>query len=404
MLFSLLSKKTKPVLERIHSDVNTKLRIKYDPYYHAVESAQGPLVRVDGREMVMMSSNEYLGLSRHPRVIAAAKAALDEWGSSPCGSRLANGTRNYHVELEEALARFLGKEACHVTVAGYLACVAGLSSLAQRGDALIVDMSIHSALWDGVRLSAATVERFTHEDMNSLELLFKKLDPAQPKIVAVDGIYSMEGHIASLPRLVELCNQYGAVLVVDDAHGVGVLGADGRGTADHFGLSDEVELIVGSFSKSFASTGGFIAGSRKMIDYLRSNTRQIIFSAAITPAAAASALASLQVMQEEPEHREKLWANVKRMRAILDQLGLDYWNSPSPALPIVIGEKERCYYFWKTLWEQGFFTVMSISPGVPAGKDLIRTAISAMHTNDQIDRFGEALAVAMKKNNISPRA
>ena len=401
---SLFADRAKPVAERCRNDVSTRLRLKYAPYYKVVERADGVRIVADGREMIMMSSNEYLGLTSHPEVRRAAKDAIDRWGTSPCGSRLANGSRAYHVELEDELAAFLGKEACHVSVAGYMACVTSLSCLAQRKDVLVVDKSIHASLWDGVRLSGAEVERFTHEDVRSLESLLGRLDPDQPKIIVVDGVYSMEGHIASLPEITALAEAHQAFLVVDDCHGFGVLGRDGRGVADHFGLTDKVDLISGSFSKSLASTGGFVAGDRATIEYLRSNSQQIIFSAAITPSACAAALASLRVMQREPEHRERLWENTRYLQGILRSLGLDFWESPTPAIPIVIGDKEKLYFIWKSLQEQGFFTVMSISPGVPAGKDLIRTAVSALHTREMLDRFGEALKVAIKKAGFRPRA
>lgn len=400
----MFSRKPKPIIERCASDTNTKLRLKYAPFYRVVDSADGVNIVVEGRPMVMMSSNEYLGLSRHPKVVGAAKKALDEWGASACGSRLANGSRAYHIGLEKALAAFLGKEACHVLSAGYLACVCGLSSLVQRGDALIVDPSIHSSLWDGALLSGAKIERFEHEDMGSLTRLLDELGPKQAKAIAVDGVYSMEGHIVSLPRLCELAERYGAAVVVDDAHGLGILGRDGRGVCSHFGVTDRVDLIAGSFSKSLASTGGFVAGSRSLIEYLRSSSRQIIFSAAISPAAAASAQAALQVIQDEPEHREKLWANHRHLCGILDSLGLDYWHSPTPAVPIVVGDREKCYWLWKTLWEEGFFTVIACAPGVPPGKDLIRTAVTALHTIEQLDRFGEALKAAMKRAGLKAKS
>ena len=399
----LFADRVKPVTDRCRSDVSTRLRLKYDPYYNVVEEADGINIVYRGRRMVMMSSNEYLGLSTHPEVRRAAKAAIDQWGTSPCGSRLANGSRAYHVELEEELAAFLGKEACHVSVAGYMSCVSSLSSLAQRKDTLIVDKSIHASLWDGVRLSGADVERFAHEDMDSLRALLGQLDPARPKIIAVDGVYSMEGHVANLPDIVELAEEHGAFLVVDDCHGFGVLGRQGRGVADHYGLTDQVDLICGSFSKSLASTGGFVAADRSTIEYLRSSSQQIIFSAAITPSASAAALASLRVMQREPEHRERLWENTRYLQGILRSLGLDFWESPTPAMPIVIGDKEKLYFIWKSLQEQGFFTVMSISPGVPVGKDLIRTAVSSLHTTEILDRFGDALKVAIKKAGYKPR-
>lgn len=400
----MLSRKSRPIIERCEADTNTRLRLKYAPFYRVVESADGMNIVVDGRPMVMMSSNEYLGLSRHPRVVAATKKAVDEWGTSSCGSRLANGSRAYHVELEEVLAAFLGKEACHVTSAGYLACLCSLSSLVQRGDALIVDPIIHASLWDGGVLSGAKIERFEHEDMDSLDRLLRQLDPEQPKAIAVDGVYSMAGHVASLPRLCTLAGDHGAAVVVDDAHGLGVLGRDGRGVCDHLGVTDRVDLIAGSFSKSLASTGGFVAGSRAMIEYLRSSSRQIIFSAAISPSAAATANAALHVMQDEPQHREKLWANYRHLRGILEHLGLDYWQSPTPALPIIVGDKEKCYWMWKTLWDEGFFTVMAFAPGVPPGKDLVRAAVTALHTQEQLDRFGAALEKATKKAGLARRS
>jgi len=396
----LFTEKAKPVGERCVTDTNTKLRLKFSPYYQVVESCRGVDIVVNGRQMVMMSSNEYLGLSQHPKVVEAAKKALDEWGTSPCGSRLSNGSRAYHVELEEELADFLGKQACHVTAAGYLSCMASLSSLAQREDALIVDKSIHASLVDGARLSTAAIERFSHNDVASLEAILRQLEPGQPKIIVVDGVYSMEGHVAYLPKIVELAKEYSAFVVVDDAHGLGVMGSEGRGVSDHYGLGDDVDMICGSFSKALASSGGFIAADRMTVEYLRSSSRQIIFSAAITPSCAATALAALRVSREEPEHRERLWENTRYMQDILDTLGLDYWESPSPAIPIVIGNKEKCYFVWKSLQEMGFFTVMAVTPGVPAGKDLIRTAASSLHTKEQLDRFGEALKKACKKHGV----
>ena len=393
----------KTIIERCASDTNTKLRLKYQPYYQNVTAATGVNIVVAGRPMVMMSSNEYLGLARHPKVLAAAHQALDHWGASACGSRLANGTRAYHIELEEALAAFLGTEACHVLAAGYLACACSLSSLVRRGDTLIVDPSIHSSLWDGALLSGAKIERFAHNDMASLAQVLAHVEPQSAKAIAVDGVYSMEGHIAALPQLCDLAEQFGAAVVVDDAHGLGILGRDGRGVCDQLGVAKRVDLIAGSFSKSLASTGGFVAGSRALIEYLRSSSRQIIFSAAISPVAAASAQAALQVLQTEPEHRERIWANYRYLRGIFDSMGVDYWQSPTPALPIVIGDKEKCYWMWKSLWEAGFFTVMSIAPGVPPGKDMLRVAMTSLHTTEQLDRFGEALKVAMKKAGVKPK-
>ena len=400
MILPSLKSASKPLLERYAGDVGTKLRHKYRPYYHSAQVQDGAYVVVEGRRMLMMSSNEYLGLSSHPKVREASTAAIREWGTSPCGSRLANGSRAYHEELEAALADFLGTESCHVLSAGYLACMAPLSSLVRRGDALLVDKSIHSALWDGALLSSATIERFEHEDLAALESLFASLPANQAKAVAVDGVYSMEGHIASLPRIVELAEKYGALVMVDDAHGFGVLGREGRGTVDHHQLTKRVDVINGSFSKALASTGGFIAGSRLIIEYMRSNCRQIIFSAGLPASQAAAARMALRVMQEEPDHRARLLENAAYYRAGLAAMGIDFWNSPTPGHPIVLGNKEKCYRVWMSLWEQGFFTVMAISPGVPAGKDLIRTSVTALHTRDQLDQFLAALKTALKKIGV----
>jgi 8-amino-7-oxononanoate synthase len=397
MLLSSFMTSSKPLADRCASDLDTRLRLKYRPWYHSAEGEDCPYVIVQGKRMLMMSSNEYLGLSAHPKVRKAASDAIRTWGTSPCGSRLANGNRSYHEKLESHLADFLGMEACHVASAGYLACMAPLSSLVRRNDALIVDKSIHSALWDGALLSGADIERFDHEDMSSLESALASLPEKQAKAIAIDGVYSIEGHIASLPSIVGLAEQHGAIVIVDDSHGVGVLGREGRGTVDHHHLTGRVEVVTGSLSKSFASTGGFVAGSRHMIEYLRTHCRQITFSASLSATQSIAALTALQVMQEEPEHRQRLLDNATYYRAGLRDLGVDYWNSHTPGHPIVLGDKEKCYHVWSKLWEEGFFTVMAVSPGVQAGKDLIRTSVTALHTREQIDLFLHALRKALKK-------
>ena len=397
MAFSLFSKNKKAILDRCHDDYATKMRLKYAPYYHAMEGQQGTRVRLDGKDMIMLSSNDYLGLSFHPKVIEAGRAAMLQWGTSTTGARTANGSRTYHLDLEEKLAAFLGREACHVHSAGYLSCLSSVASFAQKGDVVLADKNIHSCLWDGIRLSLAQVERFSHNNPIDLREVASTIDPKVAKMLVIEGVYSMEGHIAKLPEIVAIAEEYNCFSVLDDAHGFGVLGKQGRGTVDHFGLNDKVDIICGSLSKSLASTGGFIAASREVIDYLRTNSKQTIFSAALSPSQAACALASLEIMQTEPQHLERLWKNTKRYREILRNLDLDIWESETPAIPIVLGTKERVYPFWKALLEKGVFTVMSIAPAVPAGKDLIRTAISALHTEDQLDKIADAMAYAVKK-------
>jgi 8-amino-7-oxononanoate synthase len=397
MALSFFSKNKKALLDRCRDDYATKMRLKYAPYYHAIEAQQGTNIRLDGRDLIMLSSNDYLGLSFHPKVIEAGRAALLKWGTSTTGARPSNGSRSYHVELEEKLADFLGREACHVHAAGYLSCLSSVAAFAQKGDVILADKNIHSCLWEGIRLSMATTERFSHNNPLDLREVASSVDPAAPKMLVIEGVYSMEGHIARLPEILTVAEDYGCFTVLDDAHGFGVLGRQGRGTADHFGLGSKVDIICGSLSKSMASTGGFVAGSREVIDYLRTNSKQTIFSAAISPGQAACAQAALEIMKSEPEHLELLWKNTKRYTEMLRSLGLDTWGTETPAVPVVLGSKESVYRFWKALLEKGVFTVMSVAPAVPPGKDLIRTAISAMHTDEQIDRIGDAMAYAMKK-------
>lgn len=397
MALSFFSRNKKPVLERCRDDYVTKMRLKYAPYYHAMGASQGSMLPLDGKDVIMLSSNDYLGLSSHPKVIEAARAATLEWGTSTTGARSSNGSRTFHLELEERLAAFLEREACHVHSAGYLSCLTSLATFAQKGDLVFADKNLHSCMWDGLRLSHATVERFSHNSPDDLREIAAAANPSAPKLLALEGVYSMEGHTCRMPELIAIGEQHGCFTIVDDAHGFGVLGKQGRGTVHHFGLNDRVDIVCGSLSKSLASVGGFVAGSRDLIEYLRSNSKQTIFSAALPPGQAAAAQAALEIMQTEPWHHERLWANTRRYRAMLHDLKLDTWGSETPAIPIVLGSRERVYIFWRALLEKGVFTVMSIAPAVPAGKDLIRTAISAMHTDEQLDKIHDALVYALKK-------
>lgn len=395
-LFSF-HRKTNPIAERCRDDASTKLRLRYAPYYHHLEHQDRTTVRLDGRDLVMLASNDYLGLAWHPKVIEAAADAVRRWGTSTTGARLANGSRAYHAELETELAAFVSKEACHVSVAGYISCLSAIAAFAQRGDIVVVDRNIHSCMWDGVRLSGAEVERFSHNDPADLRRVLSSLDPKAPKMLAIEGVYSMEGHLARLPELLDVAEEFQCFVVLDDAHGFGVLGPEGAGTPSHFGVADRVDIHCGSLSKSLASTGGFVAGKRASIEFLRTHSKQTIFSAALSPGQAASALAALRVLRSEPEHRTRLWENTAAYRRILLDLGLDTWGSETPALPIVLGAKELVYQFWQTLLQEGVFTVMSIAPGVPPGKDLVRTAISAGHSPAQLEKIAAAMKVAKRK-------
>jgi len=397
MPLSFLKKKKSPIWDRIENDDITRLRLKYDTYYHIFDHQDGTRVTKDGKEYVMLSSNDYLGLTHHPKIKEAGIDALKKWGSSTTGARLANGGRSFHRELEEELANFLGKESCHVFSAGYLACASAVTGFVGRKDLVLADKNLHSSLWSGIKLSGAHCERFAHNHPEHLREILQSEDKKTGKAIVIEGIYSMEGHIARLPELTEIAKEFDCFTVLDDAHGVGVLGKDGRGTADHFDLTEQMDVISGSFSKSLSGIGGFVASSKSAIDYMRSHSKQTIFSAALTPVACACARAALRVMQEEPEHRERLFKNLSRYVSLLKELNLDTWDSEAPAVPIVLGEKEKVYYFWKALLEKGIYSIISIAPGVPPGKDLIRTAISGAHSDEDLDRIEEGIRYAASK-------
>lgn len=396
MSFPFLKSRGSALWKRIRADDSTRLRLKYDTYYHIFDKQEGTRVFKDGKEFIMLSSNDYLGLSHHPKIKEAGIEAIQKWGSSTTGARLANGGRIFHRELEEKLAAFLGKEACHVFSAGYLACASAITGFADRKDLILADKNLHSSLWSGIQLSGARCERFAHNNpAHASEILSD--EGSDTNIFVLEGVYSMEGHIAKLPAFVEIAREHNAFVILDDAHGFGVLGKNGRGTADHFEMTEQVDVLCASFSKSLAGAGGFVASSREAIEYMRSHSKQTIFSAALSPASCACAQAALEIMQNEPEHQEKLFKNLERYRGILASLELDTWESETPAIPIVLGEKEKVYYFWKALLEKGIYSIISIAPGVPPGKDLIRTAISASHTEEDLDQIEEAMTYAKSK-------
>lgn len=391
---------TKPqstILQRCHEDELTRLVRKYNLFYRAFDSQKGTRVTIDGREFIMMASNEYLGLNEHPKVVEAGKRALDEWGSGTTGARPANGSRTYHLRLEEKLASFLGREACHVSAAGYLSCMSAVASFVAKGDLIVVDRNVHSSLWSGIRMTGARVERFAHNNPSDLGELLAHEARELPKLVVVEGVYSMEGHIARLGEMLEVSEGHNCFWVVDDAHGLGVMGEGGCGTVQMCGLNGEVDVICGSLSKAFSSTGGFVAGAEAVVEYLRVHSKQTIFSAAISPSQAACAEACLDIMVTEPEHRERLWENTRYYKQLLKELDLDIWESESPAVPIVFGQKERAFRVWKSLYDKGIFTVLATSPSVPPGKDLLRTAVSARHTREDLERVAEALSRATRR-------
>jgi 8-amino-7-oxononanoate synthase len=355
------------------------------PYFLAMSGNEGTEAIYQGNRLLMCGSNNYLGLTTHPKVRQAAQDAIEKYGTSCTGSRLLNGTLEMHLELEEEIADFVGMEASLVFSTGMQVNLGTISSLVGKGDVAILDKDDHASILDGARLSWGTTKRYRHNDIKDLERVLKSVGPDKAKLVVVDGLFSMEGDIAPLPEIIPLCKKYGARLMVDDAHAIGVLGG-GRGTGAHFGMTDDIDLIMGTFSKSFASLGGFIAGSAKVIDYIQHNARSLIFSASIPPSNCAAALASLKIMRDEPERVVRLDEIGAKMRQGFTELGFDIGNSVTPVIPIIIGDDMRTFIFWKALLDSGVYVNAIISPATPPGRQLLRTSYMATHTDDQLDR------------------
>jgi len=370
------------------------------PFFLPLEETEGTEVVINGRRLIMLGSNNYLGLTTHPKVKEAAINAIKKYGTSCTGSRFMNGTLALHRELEERLAEFLNKEACIVFSTGYQTNVGTISALIGKDDIAITDKEDHASIIDGCKMSYGKMLRFKHNDMEDLEKVLKSCPDDAGKLVIVDGIFSMAGDIAPLPEIVKLCKKYNARLMVDDAHSIGVLGDHGRGTANYFGLDNEVDLIMGTFSKSFASLGGFIAGDEEVIFYIKHNARSFIFSASMSPANTAAALAALEVMQEEPERIDRLWKIANRMREGLKSLGFDIGNSCTPIIPIYIRDKWKTLEMWKELFELGVYCNPVLPPGVPPNQSLLRTSYMATHTEEQIDRALEIFEKAGKRVGI----
>ncbi|HID88451.1 MAG TPA: aminotransferase class I/II-fold pyridoxal phosphate-dependent enzyme [Anaerolineae bacterium] len=361
------------------------------PYFIPLTDSEGTVAWVGDHRLIMVGSNNYLGLTTHPKVRQAAIDAVHRYGTSCTGSRFLNGTLELHLELERRLAEFVGKEAALVFSTGYQTNVGTISALVGRGDFAITDKEDHASILDGCRLSFGRMRRFPHNDVEALERVLAGIPEEAGKLVIVDGVFSMSGDIAPLPDLIAVCRKYGARLMVDDAHSVGVL-ADGRGTAAHFGVTDQVDLIMGTFSKSFASLGGFIAGDADVIHYIQHHARSLIFSASIAPANAAAALAALEVMLEEPERSQRVMEIGERMRRGFRELGFDVGNSQTPIVPVIIGEDMTTFQFWRMLFDEGVYTNPIISPAVPEGQALLRTSYMATHTDEQLDFVLEAFA------------
>lgn len=353
------------------------------PYFLPLEESEGSLAKFNGRTLIMCGSNNYLGLTTHPEVQEAARSAVTRFGSSCTGSRFLNGTLQLHEQLENELAEWLGKDRALVFSTGMQVNLGTISSLVGRKDYVILDKEDHASIVDGARLSYGDLIRYKHNDMDDLADKLSRLSPDRGKLLIVDGLYSMEGDIAPLPEIVPLCKEYGVRLMVDDAHAVGVLGK-GKGTAAQFGLTDEVDLIMGTFSKSFASIGGYVAGDDTVIDFVKHNARSLIFSASIPGPNAAAALAALHIMQREPERIERVNQIGATMRTELTRLGFDIGFSETPVIPIIIGDDTLTLQSWKLLFENGVFVNPILSPAVPPGRQLLRTSYMATHTDEQI--------------------
>jgi len=369
------------------------------PYFRVVESEQNPEVMVQGKKMIMLGSNNYLGLTSHPKVKEAAIEAVKKYGSGCAGSRFLNGTLDIHVKLEEKLAKFFRKENALTFSTGYQTNLGIISSIAGKDDVVVIDKLDHASIIDACRLSYADVKKFKHNDMKSLEFILSECGD-RGKLVVVDGVYSMEGDIAPLPEIVKVCKKYGARVMVDDAHGVGVLGKTGRGTAEHFGLEKDVDIIMGTYSKSMASIGGFVAASEDVIHYIKHTSRPLIFSASPPPASVASVIAALDVIDQEPERRERLWHNTNKMMKAFKNMGFDTGTSETPIIPLLMGEMELAFTMWKILSDEGVFVNPVAPPATPPGRCLIRTSYMATHTDEQLDRVLVIIEKAGRKLGV----
>lgn len=373
------------------------------PYFHPIERNEGTRAISNGREVIMAGSNNYLGLTSDPRVKEAAMQAIKQYGTGCTGSRFLNGTLDIHLELEERLAAFMGKESCILFSTGYMTNQGVIQSISSKGDIVFSDKDNHACIVAGTQVSLADTWRFRHNDFKHLKRLLDKAERERPnagKLIVTDGVFSMSGIIARIPELVELAEQYNAALMLDDAHAVGVIGPGGRGSAASFGLSDQADLITGTFSKSFTSLGGFCVGDQNVIDFIRHTSSAHIFSASMPPANVATVLKCLDILEEEPERLDRLWEISDYMRAGFRDAGFDVWTSQTPIIPVVIGDMYTCFQFWKDLMEAGVFANAVVPPAVPAGQSLMRTSYMATHTNDELDYILDAFRRVGLKNGV----
>ncbi|MBQ6074062.1 MAG: pyridoxal phosphate-dependent aminotransferase family protein [Bacteroidales bacterium] len=372
------------------------------PYYRPIESGQDPVVKMNGRNVLMFGSNSYLGLSDDPRLKEAAIEAIRKYGTSCSGSRFLNGTLDIHLALEEKLARLVGKEEAVTYSTGFQVNLGVVSSLGFRDGYIFLDALDHACIIDGSRLSYSRVLKFPHNDTSALEKRLALAPIDAPKLIVVDGIYSMEGDLAPLPALVELCRKYDASLMVDDAHGLGVVGECGRGTANHFGLTDSVDLIMGTFSKSFGSLGGFIAGDHEVLNFLKHNSRTLIFSASMPPANVAAVSRAIDIMLSEPERIEHLWDLTRHAHAEFKSRGFDIGHTESPIIPLFVRDFNKCLKAVKMALDEGVFITPVVPPAVPEDSVIVRFALMATHTMEQLDEAIDKLTSIFRKLEIIP--
>lgn len=375
----------------------------YYPYFRAIEENEGPVVTIEGRKVIMAGSNNYLGLTAHPRVKQASKDAIERYGTGCSGSRYLTGTVLLHNQLEERLAAFLGKESCLLFSTGYQTAQGIIPTLVQRGEFVISDKDNHACIVAGNLMAKgafASFERYKHNNMDDLERLLATLPADKAKLIVSDGVFSTTGEIVDLPRLVAIAKKHNARVMIDDAHSTGVIGDGGRGTASHFGLVDEVDLTMGTFSKTFASLGGFVVGERAVINYIKHHSPALIFSASPTPSSVATAIAALDILEEHPELVDKLVANANYMRDGFTRLGFTVIPGQTGVVPVIIGEDMKTFVFWKELFDAGVFANAFISPGVPQGMQMLRTSFMATHEKEQLDRILEICGDIGKKLGV----
>jgi 8-amino-7-oxononanoate synthase len=370
------------------------------PYFRSIESAQDTEVVIDGKKVLMFGSNSYLGLTNHPKIKEAAKAAIEKYGTGCAGSRFLNGSLDIHLTLENRLAEYVGKESAVLFSTGFQVNLGVISCLLDRNDYLLLDEYDHASIIDGSRLAFARTIKYAHNDMQDLRRKLSRLPEDAAKLIVSDGIFSMEGDLVNLPEMVEIANEFGANIMMDDAHSLGVIGFNGSGTASHFNLTEDVDLIMGTFSKSLASLGGFIAGSTETIEYIKHRARSLMFSASMPPSAVASVIAALDIIESEPERIDKLWANTEYAKKLLLEAGFDIGHSNSPIIPVYIRDNIKTFMITNILQQNGVFVNPVVSPAVPSDSSLIRFSLMATHSFDQIESAIEKLSAAFKAVNV----